>query len=245
MTAADKPLTKAAAKALQVETNRQEAYMTKVRTLTGHVGLRLARVNILTAYHAGLTADAYAAQVAAREPVGLVVHPMKANAVQHAHDKAVATVERVRADLEAHGWDVEQAAPYPWRGNSWDNAVQAAKDKSTFYSMLVKDDPNAKNRHNIGAPRIVIMSDTGVARYIKQREESAAFQYDAFICKLVSKVGDVKSAALEGNHIWGHSILTVVRFCGTVERWKTQQIVNYSKFGEGFYQWPTRKVKGG
>jgi hypothetical protein len=249
--------TKAATKAAEVEARRVEQYDAKVRRLTGQtVSQRLAKADVLAAYAAGTTADDFAAQVAAREPVGRVVHPLKADAVKDAGDRARATVEKVRADLEAHGWKKNACAPYP-RHNAYTDEGRKARAKASLYGSLTKEDeaatrawhdaaPQAEEARReyfrAGRPEIVRMSQWGVDRFIATAEEVAAFEYDAFICKLVAKVGDCDDAALEGSHVWGHSILTV-RKGDTVERWKTQQIWNYSKLGNAYPQWPTRIVK--
>jgi hypothetical protein len=68
-------------------------------------------------------------------------------------------------------------------------------------------------------------------------------QYTAFIQKLEGKVGAHTAAALDGSHVWGFSILTVTKADGTVEKWKTEQIINVSVLGKVFNQWPSRKVK--
>ena len=44
--------------------------------------------------------------------------------------------------------------------------------------------------------------------------------------------------------MWGYSVLTVTKEDGSVERWKTQQIMNISVLGLLFAQWPSRKMKG-
>ena len=247
--------TKAATKAAEVEARRVEQYEAKVRRLTGQtVSQRLAKADVLAAYAAGTTADDFAVQIAAREPVGRIVHPLKADAVKSAGDRARATIERVRADLEAHGWKLKDVAPYP--RNSYDRPARA---KASLYGSLTKEDevasrawydaaPEAEGEarreyFRAGRPEIVRMSERGCERHIATAEEVAAFEYDAFICKLVAKVGDCDDAALEGSHVWGHSILTV-RKGDTVERWKTQQIWNVSKLGNPYPQWPTRIVKG-
>jgi hypothetical protein len=82
-----------------------------------------------------------------------------------------------------------------------------------------------------------------VRRFIKQRMEWAAADYDAFVIKLVKKIGEVKKAELHGNHVWGYSTLIVTIPDGEVQAWKTQQIVNHSKLGKPFNQWPTRRMK--
>ena len=87
------------------------------------------------------------------------------------------------------------------------------------------------------------MSEAKIDRFVAARKEQAAAEYDAFIAKLVKKIGPVVTAELDGNHVWSHSILTVVLKSGEQQRWKTQQITNISKYGKHFNQWPSRKMK--
>lgn len=249
--------TKKELKAAAVEEGKRVAFVRRVRTLTGQlVGERMDVGAALTAYKAGTTADAYAAELASREPVGRVVHPLKADAVKTATDKANGIVARVRAALEAAGWNIDAVAPYV-RGSAWDHAVRAANAKRSLYSTLTEEDRDATRAWHAAAPQdeearreyfrkgrpeIVTMSERGVARFVERHEQEAAFQYDAFICKLVAKIGDCDGAELSGSHVWAHSILTV-RKGDTVENWKTQQIWNVSKLGLEFPQWPTRLMK--
>ena len=80
------------------------------------------------------------------------------------------------------------------------------------------------------------------AKFVDDTMRDAAAQYDAFIAKLIRKIGDFDSATLTGSHVWGYSILTVTKGAAT-ERWGTRQIVNQSVLGKLFNQWPSRKIK--
>jgi hypothetical protein len=152
----------------------------------------------------GSVADAYAATVAAQEPVGRCLHGQKAEAITRARKEAEDMVARILAELEAVDWKINAVAPYP-RSNMGQIAYQMARQKRSLRDMLTQS--NAE--HN--GWRI---------RY------------------------DHADASITGTHIWGHSVLTVTLPNGTVERWKTQQIVNQSKLGLLFNQWPSRKMKG-
>jgi hypothetical protein len=221
--------TKAQERRAAIEARAIEQYVAKVQRLLGHlIYNRTPKADIIAAKAEGKTADAYAAEVAAREPVGRAVHPLKAEAVKAANERAQAVVKSVTENLVKHGMDLNAAAPYPFSMSAWDNRAQAAQ---------------AKNSHRMNAPYVVVMSPDGIEHFIAQSEQVAAAEYDAFICKLVNKIGDCDSATLDGSHVWAHSILTVTKPTG-VERWKTQQIWNVSKLGNEFPQWPTRLMKG-
>lgn len=254
-------MTKAQQRAAEIENNKRIAYAAKVRRLCGQlVGERLHTDPIMAAYDAKKTPEAYAAEVAAREPVGKAVFPLKAVAVQAAGDKARKVIDRVRAELEAAGWDMKVAAP-DVRGSSWDHAVKAAQAKRSLFGHMTQEDQEKISAWHAAAPADAeartayfragrpdwrAMSQRGMDHFVARAETMAADEYDAFICKLVGKVGDVVSAELTGDHVWSHSILTVTKKDGAEtfgERWKTQQIWNISVLGNEFPQWPTRLMK--
>lgn len=173
-------------------------------------------------------------------PVVRVVQPLIEDAKKRAREEAQKIVEKVTKELAEAGNDVQKCAPYPSSWNASRDAYAAGLRKYKMFSALTKW------RESSYSPREPHWADVDaerVAKYIKDAEEAAALQYNQFIAKLVRKVGIVKKAKLEGNHIWGYSFLTVTTEAGEQVIWKTCQIVNVSKLGLLFNQWPTRKVK--
>lgn len=253
-------MTKAQERREEIEANKRTAYVARVQRLLGHlIGQRLDKAAALTAYAAGTDADAYAAHVAAQEPVGAAVHALKADAVKDAAERARKTIERVKTELAAGGWLINTVAPYPMHGYGHDARMAKAK-YSLFHSLTTEDEAATRAWHDAaptdgearlayyrkGNPGTVKMSDRGAERFIANAEASAAAEYDAFICKLVFKTSEgspVTTATLEGSHVWSSSILTITRADGSSERWSTKQIWNVSKLGNEFPQWPSRKVK--
>lgn len=247
--------TKAELKAAQVLANQRDAFERKVRGLLGHVQNRhniLREVN--AAFEAlpykgeyGEAAEKLAAEIASREPVGAAVHAQKQDAVRHAEKHARDYALKLLAELAAKGGDLNAYAPYP-RRSGWGRtpAEEAAINKHNLVQRLTKDNPSAGYQSystDPNRPYLRVMDEEAVERFVEDAMRDAAMQYDMFICKMVAKVGPAQSAELSGSHIWGHSFLDVVKRDGSKERWKTQQIVNYSKYGRPYYQWPSRKVK--
>jgi hypothetical protein len=229
-------MTKAQEKAARILEDKRIAFVKKVQRLTGHlVGQRMNIAAANEAFTAGVTADAYAAQIASMEPVGKALHPSKVEAIQHANAEARKIIERVRADLEKNDWNIKIAAPTS--RDCWAHDYKSKQAKRNLYSSLTRDVDYYKQ------PGIVAMNDQDCARFIANAETDAALQYDMFICKMVAKVGDVTNATIEGTHVWGYSFLTVTKTDGTKEVWKTQQITNYSVYGLPYLQWPSRVVK--
>jgi hypothetical protein len=231
--------TKKEERAARILEDRKAAYAKKVRNLVGFMFGRIKGVS--AAFDKGISADEFAAQIASKSIVGAVIHPLKMDAVRRARDQAEEVIARVKADIEAHAMDRNAAAPYPpFNMNSRHPDYVNMKTKHDLYYRLTE---NKTGTYREGQPDICTMSKYGCDRMIAEAEAMAAQQYDAFICKMVSKVGDVVSADIEGSHIWGHSFLTVVTADGAKQVWKTQQIVNTSSLGLDFNQWPSRIVK--
>lgn len=193
-------------------------------------------------------------EVMAASPIRTAVEPQKADAQDRAEKYARETIEWVLARLEEHGWDLTKAAPYP---SSNMRRAEYVRQKNThnFFKSLTADGPTPEGEkpwHYSGKPCMVQRSPEAEAKFIAQARIDAAIQYEAFVAKLVAKIGDCISAKLDGSHVWGFSILTVEKLerlgdgCQPInvrERWKTQQILNVSCLGKVFNQWPTRKLK--
>lgn len=231
-----------AQRAAQVLANRKTAFAKRLATLTGHVAGRVSQKEIDHAVAEGWSADQFAAVIAAQEPVGAALHTQKTEAIKAAAIDAATTIGSIQLRLEQAGWDINAVAPHA--GSVWDHDYREKRARRNFVESLTADVKDGYHRYAKGEPRIVRMSDEGIERFIRHAEEDAALQYDAFICKMVRKIGEgAVDAEIEGNHIWSWSILVVTLADGTTERWKTQQIWNTSIHGLRFPQWPSRKLK--
>lgn len=232
-------LTKAEAKRQEVEANRRAAYDKKVRTLVGLVASRkLTAQAVLAAYSANKTAEAFAAEVAALEPVGAAIYPLKADAVKAAGEHAQQIVDRVAKELEAAGGVLPE---YPSRRTMSEHEYNRAESKYRLWSALTSWDAATYRPNEVKTGH---MNPKGVQRFIDNAQDMAAAQYDEFVCKLVRKIGDdAVAATLEGSHVWSYSILHVTMADGSVQNWKTQQITNFTKYGDAYPQWPSRPVK--
>lgn len=177
-------------------------------------------------------------------PIVAVVMPLREQAMERAEKEARKFVENVRAELKAANNDLEICAPYPQSSGPkalYGNDFRAAVTKYKVFRSLCESRPS--QYRSLHDPNYADVNSNYVAKFVKAAREDAAFQYDAFICKLIKKIGTVLHAELKGNHVWGFSFLTVELPSGEKQIWKTQQIVNCSKLGKLFNQFPTRKVK--
>jgi len=190
--------------------------------------------------------------VATKSPVRIAVEPLKAEAIAKAEASAREQIAALTAELEAGGWDLNVVAPLPPRPPVGMNAnsgefmmmrmerLRAEQERERFSGLFI---PPGGTEPLRGQPYIVKPYEWGQERYIRECKESADAAYEKYICKLEKKCGEVVSAELEGNHLWGYSHLTVVDADGNETVYRTQTIWNMSRYGKMFNQYPTRKVK--
>lgn len=176
----------------------------------------------------------------ASHPVAVVVEPLRNAAMDKAEQFCREWVAKMLAELAAKNWDLNEVAPYP---NSWGMGRIEYKAKTQrYYAFRRITQGTAKHSRSPNSPEPCEANAEGIAKLVADTRENASLQYDAFICKMISKIGDCEAAELSGSHVWGYSFLRITKAEG-VETWKTQQIVNFSKLGTVFNQWPSRKVK--
>lgn len=171
-------------------------------------------------------------------PVEAAIAPLREEAKTRAQKDAIDLIDRLLKVLEENGWDLKVVAPRPNGGMSRDRYMKMNNTYSLYSAITTYDKPVLR----MNEPEIRRQDDYNEAYFVNNAIDTAIDQYDAFVAKMVKKIGDCDSATLDGSHVWGWSILTVKKG-DTVERWKTQQIVNVSKLGLLFNQWPSRKMK--
>jgi hypothetical protein len=182
----------------------------------------------------------------AAHPVAVAVEPLRNDAMKAARDSMTAYLDKLSAKLAECGMDREIAAPFPKSGRMSRNDYLIAKARYDIVRQISKAAPSPSgfyHSHRPGTPDVGVFDDVGFARLVHRAGEEASFSYTMFICKLIKKIGDCASATLDGSHVWGYSVLTATLADGTVQRWKTQQILNVSVLGKLFNQWPSRIVK--
>lgn len=173
--------------------------------------------------------------------IALAVEPLRSEAMDRAEAKAKEVLLGISEKLTENNFDRDLFAPYP-KGTDFSGYAP----KKAYYDLVRRctktNWPNASR--SMKDPDIGKMDFDVSAKFVKDAREDASAQYDAFIAKLTTKVGEgVVKAELTGNHVWGYSFLFVTLEDGSVQKWKTQMILNVSKLGKIFNQFPTRKVK--
>ena len=173
-------------------------------------------------------------------PIVAAVRPAREDAIAWAEKMARACVERVRDALAKVENDLDKVAPYPKSTLPKAEYIQQVERRHLFDSLVKW---RSSGYRKPGDPCLVDIDPARVERFVENEKRGVGLQYDSYIYKLVTKIGEVTSAKLEGNHVWAESFLTVTKPSTEVETWKTQQIANQSVYGRWFPQWPTRKLK--
>lgn len=175
-------------------------------------------------------------------PIEAAVMPLKVDAVERAETFARQSIALMTRKLEAANWNINAVAPRPSAnmGRNEYQMVAAVRRSYEQFTSTLSSSPRLSD-----AVRFVRVEPAAIERVVRDCKANAAAQYDAFVAKLVGKIGAVQTATLEGSHVWGYSTLTVVKDTPSndVERWRTTMIVNRSVRGLLFNQFPTRKMK--
>jgi hypothetical protein len=170
------------------------------------------------------------------------VAPLKDIAAAQAVKVARETIAQGLADLAANSWDLNQCAPHP-QSNIGRPAYMEAIAKRNLYQLIAAYD-DTKPHSKPADPYFYKQSDKSEELFIARSIKDAIHSYELWVAKLTGKVGEAVSAELEiSANVWGYSILKVTKPDGSIQRWKTQMIVNCSSLGKAFNQWPTRLMK--
>lgn len=173
-------------------------------------------------------------------PVGAAVAPLKDQAMQSAKEEVEAYIQRISAALKKAGNDLDVAAPYPDHKKI---SVEEYHKQMNRYSTFRKLTQSREAYRKREEPNLADMCPDKVLAFTEETMALAAREYEDFVWKLSDKIGPCETATLEGNYVWSFSVLHIVKAGGVKEKWKTQRILNFSKYGLPFNQYPSRKIK--
>lgn len=178
-----------------------------------------------------------------KHPVAKAVEPLREEARTHARQQSQKIVDKIAILLTESGNDRRVASPFP--DSFYSSGYRKASNLYKLVHSLTKGRKGVTDRRE---PDYADMCDVRVEHFLHEAAERASEAYTRYIIKMVGKIGNCTSATLTGSHVWSHSILTVKKGKGRgkpmeVENWKTQQVINFSKHGLSFPQWPSRLMK--
>lgn len=123
------------------------------------------------------------------------------------------------------------------------------KDSLQRFLGVTEVDPKSREKNEkLGGSfrtneRFRISSKSIKKRVVDSAMQNAEEDYKEFIGKMVMKIGGGIVGANVKGHPWRGSTLTVEMVDGTNQVWNTQMIINYSKYGKPFNQFPSRRKK--
>jgi hypothetical protein len=159
--------------------------------------------------------------MAAMEPARAALEAMCLKQLKFQSDK-------IEARLNECGGDFKAAYPY----NSG-REMYARREVARSLTVMAPNAP-CVSRPSWPEPR-VMRPDLAEWQAAQSRAFAASF-IDAFVAKMLTKVGTVESASYSGSADPFSNSRLVVN--GVV--WNTKCIINVSKYGKLFNQWPTR-----
>lgn len=174
----------------------------------------------------------------ATDPVYQAVLPLKKMAEDRTEQGVRDSIRQGLVRLEAAGFDLDTVAPYP-QPQPYDRDKRQAVDlERSFYLSFCDWD-----KVRVDVDNAVVPNAEKIEEEVRKARKMAAYQFEAYVAKLNTKIGDkVKTAELHGNP-WVGSTLTVETEAKGRQVWHTQMILNVSKLGKLFNQFPTRLKK--
>ena len=179
------------------------------------------------------------------------IEGLRAKAVDFALKNAKAYIAKLTNNLTLVGWDLNKIQPYVPHSLHRQRQVgyttakeehEKARAIRTAYRVLF--DLTERYQSEEVPTFILKQSPESEARYLKMVERDANVEFDAYLFKMMRKLGAVTHAEVTEEYgIFQYSFLRVTLEDGTMQTWKTQQIINYSSLGNAYNQWPTRLMK--
>lgn len=157
-----------------------------------------------------------------------------------AGEKAEEQYQRRKNVLEAHDWNLDSIATRP-NGNMGRSEYQMnSAIRSSYLSLFERVHTSSPRMKD---PVILKYSATLHKKFIDDSIKGAEASYHAWVAKMIQKIGKpVVDAKMTGNP-WTRSVLTVTCNDGETQVWNNQMIINFSKYGLMFNQFPSRRAK--
>jgi hypothetical protein len=170
--------------------------------------------------------------------------PLKDAAIEKTRVEAEEFVAAVKKRLAKVGFDPYAIVP---RIESLGRGVSVWSREYEEHSEKVKEADSKRRMYQQFLDRSTgdyRWSNEAAASYVKMCMDNTAMHYDSYVAKMNQKTNFPIAADFRWiGDVWGHSDLSVTLKDGTKEIWRTQVIINFSKYGLIFNQWPSRRVK--
>lgn len=154
--------------------------------------------------------------------------------VQRAGKMAGEQVDHALDVLKKADWDLDKAAPYPKTGIGRAAYLSALEKRNYLEHLSTRVDQKSEIRKPSAEAR---------KHKIEQAEKGAHGSYMAWVAKMIDKIGKTVDKATMSGSPWTGSTLRVTTHDGEEQVWDNKMIINQSKYGTLFNQFPSRRVK--
>jgi len=153
-------------------------------------------------------------------------------------------IEHLAKELKKVGWDLdklhEQAS---WRQHGRDEHRRLTNNRSTYLNIFDVDshiDRSYRNPGQTGEPHTKLKRSPKKEKHVLEATAAGAkASYLEWVDKMIDKIGKpVAKAKMDGNP-WHGSMLDVETDDGEKQSWHTKMILNFSKYGTMFNQFPS------
>jgi hypothetical protein len=152
-------------------------------------------------------------------------------------------VDSIEKKLKENDWDLQKVAPSPRTLYDRKAYMESRRFRQTIGMFTTLDRSRNRISRSMSDPEYVILDKGKVGRYLDHMEKEAEESFNSYIAKLAGKIGqEIKSAEVQGN-LWQGSTLRIVTLTDETQIWNTKIIINRSKLGLLFNQYPTRRAK--
>jgi hypothetical protein len=116
---------------------------------------------------------------------------------------------------------------------------------TSYYRFIGTITRSRNTTRTMGEPDFCDSYPQGARAEVNNAAQQAKEAFEAYALKLASKAGAIVKAEAHSLHnsLWADSDLVTHEADGRVQVWNTKTIVNCSKFGKLFFQFPTRVKK--
>jgi hypothetical protein len=144
--------------------------------------------------------------------------------------------EYLMSVLEKHFFDLDQAAPKPTSKMSREQYLRMQNYRYMLMDMTTPVGGGANQTMRSPSPE-------KKAKYAEECKANAIASYEAWVAKIIQKIGKpVVKATMKGDP-WSGSTINVTCDDGEEQIWHTQMIINRSVYNKLFNQFPTRRQK--
>jgi hypothetical protein len=143
--------------------------------------------------------------------------------------------------LKKHDWNLDKAAPLTDGEPSWSDKGRRERERREWFLSLTEANGTETNKRT--GDKIIRKASAKIKKaYQDESERNARASYMAWVQKMIEKIGKPVVKAKATGNPWNGSVLEVETDDGGTQRWKTQMILNTSKYGKLFNQFPSRKM---